>query len=560
MRLTTPISPPTATPLPTWLWVVIAIAADQIFGIGKLSFWHWNIAAGLFFACLWLAPKRAWWWMVLFLGLSRYLYNLGESWERPDEWMDIARLDRFSGKALWLSFIGDWGDLVACLLPVAWLRRVLPDVRSVSTPEGTAWLHLVVFAAASLQAGTDLAYVVSDGWVADVRASAIVDPVAITAQNALPLLATFGLKNLLGYFLGTMLAVPLVAWLVEPSLRRGSAKVVKEALVWMAPVALVFVLLSKAIPNANLIEFLRLLLLVAVVVFAAKHGWRGAVISVLAVSIVLAVEDHMAAEASHSIIWMQLFVAISGAMALMFGSSLDHLRLALGELRQTHLREQAMARELADAVGRNVRATEVERGRVATELHDSVGQSITALQTQLKLVELDAPAQNAPWISGLRSLVTDMRLALGEAIEALRPSALNELGLFKAMDRGSIRQQAERAGLRFSLDTRDAGALTALDEAASVAAYRIVQEAVNNVVRHAGATQVRVRLNLYWRRGEPWLVLAVEDDGKGFSPTAKSGNGLRNMRDRALMLGGGVRIGVRQQNGTRVRAWLRAQA
>jgi two-component system sensor histidine kinase UhpB len=153
-----------------------------------------------------------------------------------------------------------------------------------------------------------------------------------------------------------------------------------------------------------------------------------------------------------------------------------------------------------------------------------------------------------------------MRLALGEAIEALRPSALNELGLFKAMDRGSIRQQAERAVLRFSLETRDASALTALDEAASVAAYRIVQEAVNNAVRHADATQVRVRLNLYWRRGEAWLVLAVEDDGKGFSPTAKPGNGLRNMRDRALMLGGGVRIGVRQQNGTRVRAWLRAQA
>lgn len=375
----------------------------------------------------------------------------------------------------------------------------------------------------------------------------------------MPLLSTFGLKNLLGYFLGTMLAVPALAWMVEPRLRRGSAKVLKQAALWVAPVAMGFVLLAHEIPNANLIELLRLLLLVAVVVFAARHGWRGAVISILAVSLVLAVEDHMASSTSQSIIWMQLFVAIAGAMALMFGSSLDHLRLALGELRQTHLREQAMARELGDAVGRSVRATEVERGRVAMELHDSVGQSITALQTQLKLVELDAPAQSASWISGLRSLVIDMRFALSGAIEALRPSALNELGLFKAMDRGSIRQQAERAGLRFSLDTRDAGALTALDEAASVAAYRIVQEAVNNVVRHADATQVRVRLNLYWRHGEAWLVLAVEDDGKGLSPTAKPGNGLRNMRDRALMLGGSVRVGQRYARGARVRAWFRAQ-
>ena len=364
-------------PLPTWLWVAIAIATDQIFGIGNLGFWHWNIAAGLFFTCLWLAPKRAWWWMVLFLGLSRYVCNLGEAWERPEEWLAIAKLDRLSGKALWLSFIGDWGDLIACLLPAAWLRRVLPEVRSIATPEGMVWLHLVVFAAALLQAGTDLIYVVSDGWVADVRVNAITDPVGITAENAFPLLTTFGLKNLLGYFLGTMLAVPLVAWLVEPSLRRGSAKVAREALLWMAPVALAFVLLSHSVPSVNLIEFLRLLLLVAVVVFAARHGWRGAVVSILAVSTVLAVEDHMQPLTSQSIIWMQLFVAIAGAMALMFGANLDHLRTTLNQLRQTHAREQAMARELASAASRNVRATETERGRVAMDLHDAVGQSIT---------------------------------------------------------------------------------------------------------------------------------------------------------------------------------------
>ena len=93
-----------------------------------------------------------------------------------------------------------------------------------------------------------------------------------------------------------------------------------------------------------------------------------------------------------------------------------------------------------------------------------------------------------------------------------------------------------------------------------MAAYRIVQEAVNNVVRHADATAVEVRLRVGWRRGEPWLLVAVEDDGVGFSPTYRPGNGLRNMRDRALMLGGDLRIGARRPCGTRVRAWLRAQA
>lgn len=545
--------------LPTWAWVALVVVLTNVFVVGRVSFWHWNIEAGIYFACLWLAPRRAWWWMALGYALSNEAFTLWANWHSP-EGVDISVGEvGFSAQALTAHILALWADPFLCLLPAALLRRMVRRTVDIATSTGAVWLHITALLAALLQTGTDIFYVANSGWVADVRDYAVVDPVRITRDNIFPLLSAFGLKNLLGYFLGTMLAVPTVTWMVAPRLRHGSAQVLKQAAIWVAPVALGFVLIADDVHSANLIEFLRLLLLVAVVVFAARHGWRGAVISILAVSLVLAAEDHMAQATSQSIIWMQLFVAIAGAMALMFGSSLDHLRMALDELHRTHAREQAMARELADAVGRNVRATEVERGRVAMELHDSVGQSITALQTQLKLMELDAPTQDLPWLGSLRGLVMDMRRAVSESIEALRPSALNELGLLKAIDRGSIRRHAESAGLAFSLQTRSADGLTALDDAASVAAYRIVQEAVNNVVRHARATQVHVRLNLYWRRDKPWLVLAVEDDGVGVSLNARSGNGLRNMRDRALMLGGEVRIGASHPAGTRVRAWLQAQ-
>lgn len=545
--------------LPTWAWVALVAVLTQLFVVGRVSFWHWNLEAGIYFACLWLAPRRAWWWMALGYALSNEALVLWADWQQPE---DPVYGDGHAGSfapVLAAHVLGLWADPFLCVLPVALLRRKVPRIGSIATSSGTVWLHIAALLAALLQTVTDLLYVANSGWVADVRDYAVVDSVRITRDNVLPLLSAFGLKNLLGYFLGTMLAVPVLAWMVEPRLRQGSATALKQATLWVAPVAVGFVLLSHELPSTNLIEFLRLLLLVAVVVFAARHGWRGAVISILAVSLVLAAEDHMAPATSPSIIWMQLFVAIAGAMALMFGSSLDHLRMTLDELHRTHEREQAMARELADAVGRSVRATEVERGRLAMELHDSVGQSITALQTQLKLVELDAPARGLPWLASLRGLAMDMRRALSDSIEALRPSALSELGLLKAIDRGSIRHHAERAGLAFSLQTRSAAALTALDDAASVAAYRIAQEAVNNAVRHARATQVQVRLNLYWRKDKPWLILAVEDDGAGIPLNPRSGNGLRNMRDRALMLGGEVRIGKRHSAGTRVRAWLQAQ-
>lgn len=556
-RQDTPYS--TMIPLPTWAWVALVVVLTHLFVVGRVSFWHWNLEAGIYFACLWLAPRRAWWWMALGYALSNEAFSLWASWQRPEDVANLSGNAGFSAHALAAHVLGLWADPFLCVLPVALLRRKVARIGSIATSSGTVWLHIAALLAALLQTVTDLLYVANSGSVADVRDYAVVDSVRITRENVLPLLSAFGLKNLLGYFLGTMLAVPVLAWMVEPRLRQGSATVLKQATLWVAPVAVGFVLLSRELPSTNLIEFLRLLLLVAVVVFAARHGWRGAVISILAVSLVLAAEDHMAPATSPSIIWMQLFVAIAGAMALMFGSSLDHLRMTLDELHRTHAREQAMARELADAVGRSVRATEVERGRLAMELHDSVGQSITALQTQLKLVELDAPARGLPWLASLRGLAMDMRRALSDSIEALRPSALSELGLLKAIDRGSIRHHAERAGLAFSLQTRSAAALTALDDAASVAAYRIVQEAVNNAVRHARATQVQVRLNLYWRKDKPWLILAVEDDGAGIPLHPRSGNGLRNMRDRALMLGGEVRIGKRHPAGTRVRAWLQAQ-
>lgn len=56
--------------LPTWAWVALVAVLTQLFVVGRVSFWHWNLEAGIYFACLWLAPRRAWWWMALGYALS----------------------------------------------------------------------------------------------------------------------------------------------------------------------------------------------------------------------------------------------------------------------------------------------------------------------------------------------------------------------------------------------------------------------------------------------------------------------------------------------------------
>lgn len=104
--------------LPTWAWGVLCIVTEIIFGVGGLSFWHWNIAAGLFFAYLWLAPPRAWWWMVAAIALARGIDSIPYSTE--------ALLIESSGYQAWMYFVGDWFDPLVCLLPAWWMRRVLP--------------------------------------------------------------------------------------------------------------------------------------------------------------------------------------------------------------------------------------------------------------------------------------------------------------------------------------------------------------------------------------------------------------------------------------------------
>lgn len=156
MRQPTPTSL-TAIPLPTWAWVLIVVAQDQIFGIGRLSFWHWNIAAGMFFASLWLAPKRAWWWMVLMLGAVRYLDGQLLGWSVNEGYYSIVPLrEYFSSLSLWLGFVGCWGDLIACVWPAWWLRRRVMDANTLATPGGTVWLHLADFAAALCQCNLEM--------------------------------------------------------------------------------------------------------------------------------------------------------------------------------------------------------------------------------------------------------------------------------------------------------------------------------------------------------------------------------------------------------------------
>jgi two-component system sensor histidine kinase UhpB len=195
--------------------------------------------------------------------------------------------------------------------------------------------------------------------------------------------------------------------------------------------------------------------------------------------------------------------------------------------------------ERRDSVGRALDAQEGERLRVAQELHDGVGQSLTGIVLQLGRAsrggEVDREAVIEAQETARDSLEEVRRIA-----RRLRPEALDDLGLASAL-RVLGERIGEQAGLQ--VDVVVPNGLADFDGETELVVYRVAQEALTNVARHARAKQARVSL-------EP-RKLDVDDDGRGRA-SDREGGGIRGMRERAVLIGAVLRLGPSPLGGTRV--------
>jgi signal transduction histidine kinase len=210
-----------------------------------------------------------------------------------------------------------------------------------------------------------------------------------------------------------------------------------------------------------------------------------------------------------------------------------------------HLSER-VARETVDAI---LEAQEAERRRIARELHDETGAALTAIL--LDLTAIDGAATLPEARRATAALRENARSALedvGRLAFSLRPAALDEFGLAPALKDLSNRLEA-RGGPKVQLDI-DLPAGTRLPAKLETAIFRITQEALTNVVKHADANAVRVAL----ARRERSVALTVEDDGRGFSQAggADGGFGLVGIRERVASLNGALDIESNVGAGTRL--------
>ena len=245
-----------------------------------------------------------------------------------------------------------------------------------------------------------------------------------------------------------------------------------------------------------------------------------------------------------------LWAYLQGAPLTLLILLLNLATLLVVGLRQWNSRKSIkfQPQELAD---RLLQVQENERHRLSRELHDDIGQLLTAAKLQSEWLQRRLPQELQNHCSVLCNTLTETLAKVRDVSAILNPRQLASLGL-EASLRAHLLKTLENTQVCWSLECQQR--LTGIPEEMAVAAFRITQEAVTNMLRHAQAHNLRVRL----QRLPEGLSLMICDDGLGFSPASDPGRegqrGMAGMTERIDQLGGTLSVSSRPGKGTRIDA------
>ncbi|MDO9316665.1 MAG: PAS domain S-box protein [Gammaproteobacteria bacterium] len=245
----------------------------------------------------------------------------------------------------------------------------------------------------------------------------------------------------------------------------------------------------------------------------------------------------------------ELEFSADGEICVGVGTVQDITDMKLKELEL--LRSRAMIRELA---AHNERIREEERRRISRELHDEMGQWLTALRLDAAMLQMRIAPDDHQFdetLCDMKSSIDNMIKVVRDIASSARPEAL-DAGLVPAAQ-WLLTSFQERTGVSCTIhcDPEMTADTLELDEPRTVAAFRILQESLTNVARHASATEVSVSM----ARDDEEFTMSIRDNGVGFDPRVvreETGFGLMGMRERALIFGGISYIESRPHKGTRV--------
>lgn len=218
-----------------------------------------------------------------------------------------------------------------------------------------------------------------------------------------------------------------------------------------------------------------------------------------------------------------------------------------------HLRHWARSISLrpAELANRMLKVQESERQRLSRELHDDIGQLLTAAKLQLDWLQRRVPSELQAQCGTLQSTLEQTLGNVRDVSAILHPRQLASLGL-EASLRAHLLRTLENSTIHWSLDCNQR--LGGIGDEVAMAAFRIIQEAVTNVLRHAHASNLLIRL----QRTPAGLAVSIHDDGCGFTPAgepaAAGQRGMAGMHERATALQGTLQVASQPGHGTQIDA------
>jgi signal transduction histidine kinase len=248
-----------------------------------------------------------------------------------------------------------------------------------------------------------------------------------------------------------------------------------------------------------------------------------------------------------TIFWVYLAAVV---VTLIFGVTVVGLIVA------TQRKQAEQSRRFSQGL---VAAQESERARIASELHDDIIQRVALIGGEVAGLERAIPAppeQVTLRIDGLREELHDLAAEIRAMARRAHPSVLAHLGLVPALE-ALGRELGEAEGLTVTVMTRVEGGVDDLAPAAALSLYRVAQEGLRNVARHAGVREAVIELG----RDAAGLLLTVTDRGQGFDPAATAGRGLGllSLAERLRAVQGRLSVESPSGKGTRLVAWVPAE-
>ncbi|WP_064602967.1 signal transduction histidine-protein kinase/phosphatase UhpB [Photobacterium sp. J15] len=338
--------------------------------------------------------------------------------------------------------------------------------------------------------------------------------------------------------------IPLTVNLVSRPVELRSRHVVLYAALFIISIAI-----QLGLPD-EMRRFAPFCLAIPIILLAFRYGWQGALLGTLLNSVAL-----IAARTGSSnleITDLLLSLSAQSLTGILLGMGIQRQRELNDKLRQELARNHNLSRQL-------VKAEESVRREVARELHDEIGQNITAIRTQATIIQR---VENTPMGQNCASMIESLSLNIYDTTKGLltrlRPKTLDDLGLEEAVHQLVREMECESQGIVTRIDwQQDELQVTELSDAMSVTLYRICQEALNNVVKYASASEVSI---CFCIRDDVELV--ISDNGVGFKQEQTlQGFGLRGMRERVQALGGTFLLSSRtegEDQGTVLRVILPA--